>query len=99
VTTGKYKVTLVLPAWTVENELELIPEDNGVLKGTLNTMNGDAENSVVSFSKGFWNKDFFQISLTVGPGKLELVGKVEHETITGVVIIDHTPDSLTGIRI
>lgn len=96
---GKYKITMVLPAWTVENELELIPEENGVLKGTLNTMNDDAGNSIVSFRAGFWNKDFFQVALSVGPGNLELVGKVENDKLTGVVIIENAPDSLTGIRI
>jgi hypothetical protein len=96
---GKYKITMVLPAWTVENELELIPEANGILTGTLNTMNGDPETSMVSFNTGFWNKDFFQVTLSVGPGNLELVGKIENNAISGVVIIESTPDALTGIRV
>ena len=90
---GTFKVTMVLPAWTVENELTLEPKENGVLDGYLNTMDG---NPAVSFTRGKWNKEYFQISLSVGPGSLQLTGQVTGDELKGVVIIEDTPDSLTG---
>lgn len=93
---GTYRVTLVLPAWTVENELTLIPREAGSLEGTLNTLDG---NPPVPFTSGRWNKNFFQIFLAVGPGQLELTGRIDGSQLHGVVIIENTPDSLSGTKI
>lgn len=93
---GTYRITMVLPAWTVENELTLEPLDGGELGGSLNTMDGHPP---VSFTRGRWNKNYFQIDLAVGPGKLQLTGQVEEGKLSGVVVIEDTPDSLTGEKI
>jgi hypothetical protein len=93
---GTYHITMVLPAWTVENDLTLIPQPNGVLGGTLDTLDG---NPPVSFACGRWNKEFFQIGLAVGPGQLQLTGRVRGDTLDGVVVIEDTPDQLSGTRI
>ena len=93
---GTYKIKMVLPAWTVENEITLAPEEGGRLLGKLNTMD---DNPPISFSKGYWNKEYFKICLQVGPGQLELTGKVTDGKLEGVVVIEDTPDSLTGTKI
>ena len=93
---GTYRITMVLPAWTVENELSLIPKEGGALEGTLNTLDG---NPPVSFSHACWNKNYFQIGLSVGPGQLQLTGSVEGGKMSGVVVIEDTPDRLSGTRI
>lgn len=93
---GTYRITMVLPAWTVENELTLEPQPEGVLSGTLNTMDG---NPPVPFTHGRWNKEFFQISLAVGPGQLQLTGTIRGDALDGVVVIEDTPDQLSGTRI
>ena len=94
---GTFAVTMVLPAWTVENDLILEPSEGGELKGRLDTKNGD--NPMVEFTRGRWNKEYFSIELSVGPGQLLLTGKVTGDALEGVVIIEDTPDSLTGKRI
>ena len=38
---GTYHIKMVLPAWTVENELTLEPGENGLLGGSLNTLDGN----------------------------------------------------------
>lgn len=93
---GSYHITMVLPAWTVENELTLIPKEGGVLEGTLHTLDG---NPPVSFSHARWNKNYFQINLSVGPGQLQLSGAVEKDKLSSVVVIEDTPDRLSGTRI
>lgn len=93
---GTYRITMVLPAWTVENKLTLEPLDGGELGGSLNTMD---DHPPVSFTRGRWNKNYFQIDLAVGPGKLQLTGQVEEGKLSGVVVIEDTPDSLTGEKI
>lgn len=93
---GTYRITMVLPVWTVENELTLDPQDGGVLLGCLDTLDG---NPAVPFTHGRWNKQFFQISLSVGPGQLQLTGTVEGDALTGVVVIEDTPDLLNGKKI
>lgn len=93
---GTYRITMVLPAWTVDNELTLLPREGGVLEGSLNTLDG---NPPISITGGRWNKNFFQIFLAVGPGRLELAGRIDGEQLSGVVIIENTPDSLSGTRI
>lgn len=93
---GSYHIIMVLPAWTVENELTLIPREGGALEGTLNTLDG---NPPVLFTHARWNKNYFQINLSVGPGQLELTGSVEEGKLSGVVVIEDTPDRLSGTRI
>lgn len=93
---GTYHITMVLPAWTVENDLTLCPEADGVLNGTLDLLNGEP---LVRFTHGRWNKNFFQIDLSVGPGQLQLTGTVEGDVLSGVVTIQDTPDCLSGIRV
>ena len=93
---GTYRITMVLPAWTVENELTLIPKAGGALGGRLDTMNGEAP---VGFTHARWNGPCFQIALSVGPGALQLTGRVEGDRLTGVVVMEDTPDRLSGIRI
>ena len=93
---GTYRIRMVLPAWTVENELTLEPGENGELGGSLNTLDGQPP---VSFTRGRWNKNYFQIDLSVGPGTLQLTGRVDGDALHGVVVIENTPDSLTGTRI
>ena len=53
---GTYHIKMVLPAWTVENELTLEPGENGLLGGSLNTLDG---NPPVPFTRGRWNKNYF----------------------------------------
>lgn len=96
---GIYHITMVLPAWTVENELTLLPRENGQLDGQLDTLDPNNPQPISHFTSGRWNKEFFRVTLSVGPGTLELVGQVKGETLSGVVVIDNTPDSLTGYRI
>ena len=93
---GTYRITMVLPAWTVENELTLDPQENGILGGCLNTMDGHPP---VAFTHARWNKQYFQIELAVGPGKLRLTGTVEGDALSGVVVIEDTPDRLSGKKI
>lgn len=93
---GTYRIRMVLPAWTVENELTLEPGENGELGGSLDTLDGQPP---VSFTRGRWNKNYFQIDLSVGPGTLQLTGQVDGDALHGVVVIENTPDSLTGTRI
>ena len=93
---GTYRIKMVLPAWTVENELTLEPGENGELGGSLNTLDGQPP---VRFTRGRWNKNYFQIDLSVGPGTLQLTGQVDGDALHGVVVIENTPDSLTGTRI
>ena len=93
---GKYQITMVLPAWTVENELVLTAKDNGELDGYLDTLNGDPP---VPFTYARWNKNYFAIELAVGPGQLRLTGTVMGDNLTGVVVIEDTPDQLIGKRI
>lgn len=96
---GTYHITMVLPAWTVENELTLEPREDGVLDGMLDTLDPQNPQPVSKFTSGRWNKNFFRITLSVGPGTLELTGRVEHGKITGTVYIDNTPDELSGYKI
>ena len=91
---GRYHITMVLPAWTVENTLTLRPQAKGVLEGSL-----DTGNEVVPFTHARWNKNYFQIQLSVGPGHLQLTGTVHENELTGVVVIEDTPDCLSGFRI
>lgn len=93
---GKFKITMALPAWTVENELTLDPRENGELAGALDTLDGGAP---IPLTRGRWNKNYFQILLTVGPGRLELTGKVEGDALAGTVVIEDTPDELRGSRV
>ena len=37
---GTYHIKMVLPAWIVENELTMEPGENGMLGGSLNTLDG-----------------------------------------------------------
>ena len=90
---GKYHITMVLPMWTVENTLTLHPGPEGQLDGTL-----DTGTETANFTGGRWNKNYFQIDLAVGPGKLQLTGMVNGDELTGVVVIDRTPDRLSGTR-
>lgn len=94
--TGVYRITMTLPAWTVENELTLLPEENGVLGGSLNTLDGSPP---IPFTRGRWNKNCFQLDAAVGPGRLQLTGRVEGGVLGGVVVIEDTPDLLRGARI
>ncbi|MBR1780718.1 MAG: hypothetical protein IJ751_04865 [Oscillospiraceae bacterium] len=93
---GRFRVTLVLPRWTVENVLTLLPREGGALEGSLDTLDGHPP---TAFTDGRWNKDSFFIRLAVGPGALLLTGRVEGDQLTGTVVIDDTPDHLTGTRI
>ncbi len=93
---GIYRIQMVLPAWTVENELTLEPLEGGELAGQLDTLDGKPP---VSFTRGRWNHEFFQIDLSVGPGRLQLTGSISGETLSGVVVIEDTPDRLSGVRI
>lgn len=93
---GTYQITMVLPAWTVENLLTLEPLKGGILEGSLDTGDGTPP---ISFTHARWNKQYFQIQLSVGPGQLQLTGIVQGETLSGVVVIDDTPDRLSGRRI
>lgn len=93
---GTYRIRMVLPAWTVENELTLEPNENGELGGSLDTLDGHPP---VHFTRGRWNKNYFQIDLSVGPGTLQLTGQVDGDALHGVVVIENTPDSLIGTRI
>ena len=93
---GTYRITMVLPAWTVENKLTLISDENGVLGGQLDTLDGHPP---VSFTQAKWNKNYFSIDLSVGPGQLRLTGSVDGDNLTGVVVIEETPDSLSGKRL
>ena len=77
-------------------ELTLEPGENGLLGGSLNTLDG---NPPVSFIRGRWNRNYFQIDLAVGPGTLQLTGQVDGDVLHGVVVIEDTPDSLTGTKI
>lgn len=92
---GTYCITMVLPAWTVENLLTLEPLEGGELGGCLDTLDG---NPPVPFTHARWNRQFFQISLSVGPGQLQLTGQVENGALSGVVVIEDTPDRLSGRR-
>lgn len=91
---GSYHITMVLPAWTVENILTLRPNAEGVLEGSL-----DTGNKIVPFTHARWNKNYFQIQLSVGPGHLQLTGTVTGNELSGVVVIEDTPDRLSGTRI
>ena len=93
---GTYQITMVLPAWTVENLLTLEPLKGGVLEGSLDTGDGTPP---ISFTHARWNKQYFQIQLSVGPGQLQLTGCVQGETLSGVVVFDDTPDCLSGRRV
>ncbi len=93
---GTYRIAMVLPAWTVENLLTLEPKEGGELGGWLDTLDG---NPPVPFAHARWNRQFFQISLAVGPGRLQLTGAVEGEELSGVVVIEDTPDRLSGRRV
>ena len=93
---GTYRITMVLPAWTVENELTLEPREGGFLGGYLDTMDGHPP---VEFTHARWNKQYFQIDLAVGPGRLQLTGTAEGDDLSGVVVIEDTPDKLSGKRI
>ena len=93
---GTYHITMVLPAWTVENDLTLIPQKGGRLDGCLDTLDG---NPPALFSHATWNKQFFQIDLSVGPGQLQLTGRIDGNLLNGVVVIENTPDSLSGVKI
>lgn len=93
---GTYHIKMVLPAWIVENELTMEPGENGMLGGSLNTLDG---NPPVPFTWGRWNKNYFRIDLAVGPGTLQLTGQVDGDVLHGVVVIEDTPDSLTGTKI
>ena len=93
---GTYQITMVLPAWTVENLLTLEPLKDGVLEGSLDTRDGTPP---ISFTHARWNKQYFQIELSVGPGQLQLTGTVQGENLSGVVVIDDTPDCLSGRRV
>lgn len=93
---GTYQITMVLPAWTVENKLTLIPSPNGMLDGYLDTLDG---NPPVAFTHAKWNKKYFSIDLSVGPGQLCLTGSVEGDQLAGVVVIEDTPDRLSGKRL
>ena len=93
---GTWRITMVLPVWTVVNELTLTPEAGGVLNGSLNTMDGNAP---IPITHGRWNKNHFLIRLSVGPGQLLLTGTMQGDALSGVVVIDDTPDLLTGTKI
>ena len=92
---GTYNIVMVLPMWTVENELILAPREGGKLEGSLNTLDGQPP---ILFTHARWNKNYFQINLSVGPGQLQLTGTIEGEELSGVVVIEDTPDRLSGKR-
>lgn len=93
---GTYRITMALPAWTVENLLTLEPLEGGMLEGCLDTGDGTPP---IPFTHARWNKQYFQIQFSVGPGQLQLTGSVQGNALSGVVVIDNTPDRLSGSRI
>ena len=63
--------------------------------GCLDTLDG---NPPVPFTHARWKRQIFQISLSVGPGQLQLTGQVENGALSGVVVIEDTQARLSGRR-
>lgn len=97
---GSYRIRKTLPhpgggeRFVAENIFDFTPEDDGILKGGVDTGDG----SLIPFDEGYYNGEFFKIIYPVGPGKWEICGRIIDGRVSGVVSIagGGSPDLVEG---
>ena len=95
---GTFEITMVLPPWTVVNDLVMQGNPDGTITGTLDMRSSPNGKTVFPIERGFWNKNFFHIFVDVELGKFECIGTVTESGLTGYVEIENKPDLLFGLR-